>query len=281
MNNKIKNDIQCKNKNFYFSIGNNSISLSWFEYTNTKVPQAFDGYKILQVSDLHNHLFGNEQSNLISRVKAENPNLIVITGDLIDRRHTDIDTAMSFIRNIVSIAPVYFVQGNHEARLPERGKLYKLLKKAGVTILDDSYIDIKKDNESIRIIGLADPSLYACGSDEVDNEIQKRLKQTLLKLIDNSSKSFNILLSHRPDLINIYSECGADLVFSGHAHGGQVRLPFIGGLYSPGQGVFPRLTSGIHNYGNTSLVISRGLGNSLFPLRIFNPPEIVVLELVY
>lgn len=266
-------------KKFYMSIGNSRLSVSHYECCSSKIPHSFDGYKIVHISDYHNHDFGKNQSKLYSIISGEHPDNIFITGDLIDRRRPDIETAVMLINKLIEIAPVFFVSGNHDTKSADSSKLSMLLKNAGVKILDNSYVTIEKNGESIRVAGLPDPSLFGCDSNTVDNDTMRRLEEMLSSLIKKDSAGFQILLSHRPDLIGLYSACGADLVFSGHAHGGQIRLPLIGGLYAPGQGIFPRLTSGMHRYENTALVISRGLGNSLFPLRLFNPPEIVILTL--
>jgi uncharacterized protein len=269
------------NRNFYFSVGNRPLVVSRCEFASIKVPEALNGYKIIHISDLHNHAFGKDQSEIVSKISDECPNVIFITGDLIDRRHTDIDTAMNFIKRAVDISRVYFVSGNHEELWAGRAKLYSLLKDAGVILLDNSSAVIKKNGCAFRVFGLPDPSVFGSNSDTVSSEVLEASKEMLRGLISENSPFIQILLTHRPDLIKLYSECGADLVFTGHAHGGQIRLPLIGGLYAPGQGIFPRLTSGMHMSGNTTMVISRGLGNSLFPLRVFNPPEIVSLKLVH
>lgn len=256
---------------------NNSITISEIEFQSAALPKAFNGYKILQISDLHNKEFGNNQKNILSKIEKINPDIIVITGDLIDVNNTNIGVAMKLINGIIDIAPIFYVSGNHEAWSGLYSSLQYKLEVAGVTILDNQKTEISKENNSIDLIGLPDPEFLRNDWLEYGDNTQYEER---LKGIIESSERFKILLSHRPELFDIYSNNEVDLVFSGHAHGGQFRLPFIGGLIAPDQGVFPKLTEGIHTNNNTSMIISRGLGNSIIPIRIFNRPELVVVTLL-
>jgi predicted MPP superfamily phosphohydrolase len=186
---------------------------------------------------------------------------------------------MKFIRRAVDISPVYYVTGNHEIKSGQYSVLYSELKKTEVILLENESRTLKYNGGEFNFIGLHDVSSFASDPSDIDAKAKEKLKSRLKSLISGDSSRLNVLLSHRPELIDIYSECGADLVLSGHAHGGQARLPLAGGLYAPGQGVLPKYTSGMYYYGSTALIVSRGLGNSLFPLRIFNPPEIVSVTL--
>jgi predicted MPP superfamily phosphohydrolase len=196
------------------------------------------------------------------------PDIIVITGDVIDGRRKKAEAALSFVSRASGIAPVYYVSGNHEWRYGRYNALRAQLRAAGATVLDNAGVTLKKEDDRIQLMGVKD---LAFGKESV-------FKKNLRKLAAESC-GMTILLSHHPEKIAFYAACGFDLVFSGHAHGGQVRLPFVGGLFAPGQGVFPKYTSGLHKVGKTSLVVSRGLGNSLFPLRVFNRPELVLVML--
>ncbi len=254
---------------------NNDIVITDIKYTNARVPEAFDGFKIVQVSDLHNTEFGKNHKRFIENIKICNPDIIIVTGDIVDRRRYDIDVAENFIRLAKEIAPVYYVSGNHEAWSGKYHEVIQRLSATGITLLEDDSVNIVRYDQEISILGLSDPATYIS---------QDKKTSDYLTLGDNLSKisqenSFKVLLSHRPELIDIYSKYKVDLVFSGHAHGGQIRLPFIGAIIAPNQGWLPKYTSGIHVKGNTTLVISRGLGNSLFPFRVFNRPEIISLEL--
>lgn len=263
----------------YPYIGNDSIFVANIEYAGAKVSNELYGFKAAHISDLHNHGFGEAQSRLSGLIKKERPDIIAVTGDLIDRRRTDIGIAMDFIREAVKTAPVYYVTGNHEIKSNAGKELSGLLKEAGVCMLDNKCEVIKRGGSEIRLFGLPDIASLGYETAAERAQAKQRLNQMLKHMTSGHENSLNVLLTHRPELIDLFSGCGIDVVLSGHAHGGQMRLPFIGGLYAPGQGVFPKYTSGMYHKGDMALVVSRGLGNSLFPLRIFNPPEVVILTL--
>ena len=202
------------------------------------------------------------------------PDIIVITGDLVDSRNTDIEIALEFARQAIKISLVYYITGNHEARISEYEELKMGLEEAGVIVLENEKVTMEREGESLTMIGLDDPSFredYLFG-DAVS------VTQSALTELHNESDGYTILLAHRPELFDTYVDVGVDLVFSGHAHGGQFRLPFIGGLFAPNQGLFPEYDSGLYTEGITNMLVSRGVGNSLIPLRINNRPEIIVVE---
>jgi predicted MPP superfamily phosphohydrolase len=254
---------------------NNSIEKTFIEYTNERVPEAFNGFKIIHISDLHNKSFGKNQEKLIKKIREEAPDIIVITGDLVDRRKYDLEIALSFIEGTVDLTPVYYVSGNHEAWSGQYEVIKNKLVSLNVQVLDDEKISINKENSFIDLIGLKDPdfntSSYLEGNDTL--ALEKNLRDL------SNEDNFQILLSHRPELFNLYAEEKIDLIFSGHAHGGQFRLPFIGGVIAPDQGVFPEYTSGLYAKDKSTLIVSRGLGNSIIPIRFFNQPEIIVLTI--
>lgn len=251
---------------------NVNITTTHLTITNEKIPKSFSGYKIAEIADLHNHQWGNK---LISRLKKENPNIIVITGDFVDSSHTNFDVAMEFIDQAKEIAPIYYVTGNHEAWLENYTELETLLTDSGVHMMDDKSEWLEQDNFKINLIGLQDPDFVE--RDTFDG-IQKSIVTTKLTSLLNPD-SYNIVLCHRPELLDGYAEAGADLVITGHAHGGQVRIPFVGGLVAPNQGLFPQYTEGVYHKNKTDMVVSRGLGNSIIPVRINNTPELVIITL--
>lgn len=254
---------------------NNRIEVSRFEYYNSEVPSSFNNFKIVHISDLHNKMFGKEQSKILEKVEKLSPDIIVVTGDLIDRRRYDLDKAMEFINGAIEVAPIYYVSGNHEAWSGKYDKISKRLIEAGVNIIDDSKLEIIKENSSIYLLGLSDPSFIT--SNYIDGTDTSKMEEYLSSW--SNIEGFKILLSHRPELLDIYSKNNINLVFSGHAHGGQIRIPFVGGIIAPNQGFFPKYTSGSYNNDKTTMFVNRGLGNSLFPVRIFNPPEIILVTL--
>lgn len=251
----------------------NSIVVTHMEYSNSKISSEFNGYKIVQISDLHNKRFGKNQSKLIDKIKECNPDIIIVTGDLVDKRYYNLDVAMEFINNAINIAPIYYVSGNHEISTEEYEDIKRKLIDSNVVVLDNESILLNKNEESIKLAGLLDPSYY-----DGTNEVRKtKLNEELKKLVTN--EEFEILLSHRPEILDIYSENNIDLVFTGHAHGGQIRIPFIGAIIAPHQGLFPKYTEGQYTLNNTTMIVSRGLGTSVITVRIFNKPEIILLEL--
>lgn len=247
----------------------NDLVVTTYDYSNSKVPLEFNDYKILQISDLHNKRFGKNQSRLIKHTLDINPDIIVITGDLVDDAKESFDNALDYIKGVIDYLPIFYVAGNHE----KTANLYETLKvdleMLGVIVLEDDIYLIEKDQAFINLIGVLDPEFY--------DSYYNVLINTVNSLYE--SEMFNILLSHRPEILDLYASTNVELVFTGHAHGGQVRLPFIGALLAPDQGVFPKYTSGVHTINNTTMVISRGLGESIIPIRTFNRPELVVVNL--
>lgn len=237
---------------------------------NGKIPDEFSGFRIAQISDLHNHQWGDR---LTRRLEKEKPDIIVITGDLVDSSHTDIKVAMDFVTRAVKISPVYYVTGNHELWLDDYSDFAAMLSDSGVNIIDDKSQWIEKGPAKINISGVQDPN-FVDGDDSVQKSV---VKEKLESLLDKNC--YNIVLCHRPELFEGYVAVGADLIFTGHAHGGQVRLPFIGGLVAPNQGVFPKYTQGVYSQNGTDMVVSRGLGNSIIPVRFNNMPELIIVTL--
>ena len=261
----------------FFNYQNNSITINEIEFKNDNIPDSFKGYKILQISDLHNKEFGNSQEKILSKINKINPDIIVVTGDLIDSNNTNVDVAMKLINKSISISPIYYISGNHEAWSTSYNELKSKLEDSGVIVLENEKTQLLKGSDTIDIIGLSDTSFISSDLLEYAGNVKT---EKLLNTLSENSSNFKILLSHRPELFDTYSNSSVDLVFSGHAHGGQFRLPFIGGLVAPDQGFFPKLTEGIHTSNNTTMVISRGLGNSIIPFRLFNRPELVVVTLL-
>lgn len=258
----------------YCHFENSIIEVNKLEIKDNNLPQSFDNYKIVQVSDLHNTEFGKGNEKLIKKIKDNNPDVIFITGDLVDSSRTNIDIAINFAEEVNKIAPIYYVTGNHEASINEYELLQSKLEDIGVIILDNKCTEIKKDNDVINIVGFDDPNFvndYIIDSDSIFSNY--------LNEINIENDNYTILLSHRPEIFDYYVKQKFNLVFSGHAHGGQFRIPFIGGVIAPNQGMFPRYTSGVYEKENTKMVVSRGLGNSIIPFRINNNPELVVITL--
>ena len=216
--------------------------------------------RIVQLSDLHGKSFGAHNSKLAAKIKELNPDFIAITGDMIHRyTPKNIQVALETVSTLSAVAPVLYVSGNHEMRNKGYRFFRKELSEAGAVILDNDITEIC----GVTLVGL--------------NGAHN--KNGTLKIITPNIPN-KILLAHMPHHYENYANAGYDLVLCGHAHGGQWRIPFIRqGIYAPGQGLLPKYTEGMHTFGNTKMIISRGLGNSEFPLRLFNHPEIVEITL--
>lgn len=263
------------------------------------LPPAFDGYTIAHVSDLHNTPFIEK---LTTRIKAASPDIIAVTGDMIHLEYR-MEHAVNFFEEAVKIAPVYYVAGNHESVLKSYTDLEQIMTRLGVKILKNEYLTIKKGDDTILLLGMNDPTFFDVpeGYDKNSkesgrstykaNKVSKAeikpaglgrkaaFKEKLSQLNKDAGDGFKILLSHRPEIMQWYFDENIDLTLAGHSHGGQVRLPFIGPLYAPNQGTFPKLVDGVKEENGKKLVISRGLGNSnRFP-RINNPRELVIISL--
>lgn len=235
-------------------------------------------FTIAQVSDLHNAEFGGGNGELLTILEEAEPDLIAITGDLIDSRRTDPVPALAFLEGAVELAPVCYVTGNHEFRAYDAYQdLKSQMEELGVIVLENEAVVLEA--VPLRVIGLDDLSFGVRSDPSASPE--QILEDALTALAPQAGEEDlrTVLLAHRPEYVELYAQHGADLVLSGHAHGGQVRLPGVGGLYAPGQGFLPAYTSGLYQIGETSLVVSRGLGNSLFPLRVNNRPEVVLVKL--
>lgn len=249
--------------------GNVTVGVTRYRITSDRLPDTFDGYKILVISDLHNAQFGRDNSQITKIIKKEHPDMIAITGDLVDSNKTNIDTATALVDKLMQIAPCYYVTGNHEAWIDSKfSELEEKLLDENVHILHDQVIKLEKGGQTVQIAGLDDPDFT-----DRDSALQTKLNQM------NLSEEYCILLSHRPETFEAYVMEHIDLVLSGHAHGGQFRFPFIGGVVAPNQGLFPKYDAGIYTKNNTTMIVSRGIGNSIIPVRFNNRPEIVVVEL--
>lgn len=250
----------------FFWFNNKHLVVSNYTYESEKIAEDLDGFKIVQISDLHNARFGKDNKKLLAKIQNEQPDIIVLTGDLVDSNHTNMKTALKFAKAAGKICPVYYVTGNHEKWLSddELSELLTGLKESGVIILDNECEIISKGNASFCLVGLDDKNL---------------MDDTLKKLLNGHEDVLAVVLAHEPQYLQDYANAKADLVLSGHAHGGQFRLPFIGGVVAPDQGFNPKYTAGIYHSKNTTMIVSRGLGNSIIPVRVFNFPEVVCIEL--
>ena len=271
----------------FCSYQNRHLETTYYTYKAEQLGADLEGYRIVQISDLHNVKFGKNNQKLVDRIRECEPDMIVLTGDLVDSNHTNVDRAVQFVDEIVKICPVYYVTGNHEYWLEksEYDELMDGLVSAGVVILDNQVVEISRGDAKFRLVGLddrslADGTLEALLSDESIRNNQAEQKEETADNEDSGEKELTVVLAHEPQYLARYAGTGVDLVLSGHAHGGQFRLPFVGGIVAPDQGFLPEYTAGEYYMNGTEMIVSRGLGNSVFPVRLFNYPEIVCVDLV-
>ena len=250
----------------FCSYQNRHLETTYYTYKAEQLGADLEGYRIVQISDLHNVKFGKNNQKLVDRIRECEPDMIVLTGDLVDSNHTNVDRAVQFVNEIVKICPVYYVTGNHEYWLDtsEYENLMDGVASAGVSILDNQVVEISRWDAKFRLVGLDDKSL-------ADGTLEALL---------SDEKELTVVLAHEPQYLARYAGTGVDLVLSGHAHGGQFRLPFVGGIVAPDQGFLPEYTAGEYYMNGTEMIVSRGLGNSVIPVRLFNYPEIVCVDLV-
>lgn len=238
--------------------GNVTVGLTVMQVEEKNLPASFDGFRIAHVSDIHDTWLVDQA---LERVKEAKPDIICITGDIIDS--DEMENAFWFVDAAVKIAPCYYINGNHEMLISRESyvRLMQGLEDRGVIVLLDQSVMISRGDAQICLVGHRWGNSDGIGS-----------------LTDFAG--YNILLSHHPEGFANYVLGGYDLVLSGHAHGGQVRLPFLGGLYAPGQGILPEYDAGIYSEGKTDMIVSRGVGNSSFPIRFNNRPEVILVELI-
>ena len=256
----------------FFHWSNHSLQVQRFTFTSPRLPAGFDGCVIVQLSDLHGALFGEDNQDLLKVVAKERPDYIFLTGDLLDQyRATPHSYAVSLGGALADIAPTYFVTGNHEWALPDVPGLKRKLEEAGVQVLTNEYAVLARDGDNAVLAGIDDPNGYA--DQKTPEEVAEEVRAAF-------ADPFWMLLAHRNNYFeDAYCRLGADLVISGHGHGGLVRLPFTDGLVSVERTFFPSYTAGFYQAGGADLFVSRGLGNSGRTFRLFNRPQVAVLTL--
>ena len=245
------------------------LEISRYEVKSQKLPESFDGFKIVQLSDLHGAEFGEDGMELVEKVKELEPDIIALTGDFVTDEG-DLAAVEKLAARLTELCPVYFVSGNHEFGSGLAVKVRNILERAGVKYLSNEYLTISRGEDGILLGGVEDPLAYA------DMLSPDELAQ---KMNDAAPDAFKILLGHRNYWMTEYPELPVDLIFCGHAHGGLIRIPGVGGLIGTDRRLFPDFDAGEYNNGRYTLIVSRGLGNSVPIPRIFNRPEIVCVEL--
>lgn len=264
--------------------GKESFLLRTVNYTITspRLPEGFDGFRIVHLSDLHGAVFGENNKLLIHRIRQARPHIIAMTGDMADDDHDSFSSLISLTERLVRHWPVYYTPGNHEQSLPPARfrRLLKKLESLGVMVLDNSWRTISHGGSFVKLYGLTmdmryykDPlrSDYVRGIHFSPKDVGKALGKA-------DEGCYRILLAHNPLYYPSYRDWGADLTLSGHIHGGIIRIPGLGGLLSPDLTLFPRYDGGHFTEQGRHLIVSRGLGNH-FLVRVMNPPEVAVITL--
>ena len=255
---------------FYWS--NHSLQIERFTFLDSALPEGFDGAVVVQLSDLHCGSFGENNSGLLAAVAAAEPDYIFLTGDLLDQAKPIPEGYVETLAGgLAAIAPTYYVTGNHEWARGGVPELKNTLADCGVTVLSNQFVPLERQGDVILLAGIDDPNGYAD---------QKTPEELAAEVYAAYGDPFWILLAHRNSRFAAqYSLLGADLVCSGHAHGGIIRLPFTDGLLSHDMALFPSHTAGLYEANGACLFVTRGLGNSGPSFRVFNRPEIAVLTL--
>ena len=250
--------------------GNCSLQTTETALVSPALPPAFDGLRIVELADLHGRVFGRGSRRLLAAVRRAEPDLICIDGDLFDE-HTDLAMLPPLLRGLCAIAPVYYVTGNHEWRVPGLRGILAQMRACGVTVLQDDWRVLRRGEDALIVAGTDDP----CGPAE---------RKTPAELIadiraEAGEAAFLLLLTHRNDHLPQWSALGVQAVLAGHCHGGVVRLPFVGGLFGTDRRLFPAWDAGLYRQGETALYVSRGLGYTNVHFRLFNRPEVAVIVL--
>ena len=251
---------------YYLKKENDKIEDECFIYRHEFIPRSFDGTRIIHLSDIHEIELGKNHQKLLERIDLFQPEYIMISGDVIDgrrkkHRHASMKCLM---QELCKRATVFYVNGNHEFENPFYPELCQIMQNAGVIILENDQIEIEKENASIMLSGVMDTNKFINQDD---------FEETLNSL--KPQNEFTILLSHRPEQFEAYVKAGYHLVFSGHAHGGQIQFAHRKGLFAPGQGLFPKYCDGMYRQKDTTMLVSRGLGDSKFPFRIHSSRHII------
>ena len=255
------------------------VTITEYKLSYDNLPKEFDGFKILQLSDLHSADFGNNNEILIKKIDSVKPDIVVFTGDMINRDDINFDVFFDFCKEISKKYKIYYIYGNHEMDLNANNAkiLYDEMVKNNIKIINNKKITIKKGKSKINLYGLKYATKYYGKKDENSKYVLS--EEDIVDYIKEANKDeFNIMLTHNPNYFDLYTNWGADLTLTGHIHGGMIRIPFIGGFFSPDRTFFPKYDSGIYEQNGKNMIVNRGIGGEK-GVRIFNNPEMVLITL--
>ncbi|MGN1013584.1 MAG: metallophosphoesterase [Clostridia bacterium] len=257
------------------NISNNCLKITKYKVKNSKLPDNFNNMKIVHISDVHSKIFGKNNEEFIKKVKKINPDIIIMSGDIIDDSTKDVNSSITSLKEIYSNYPTFYSIGNHERKLGYKSykKYIELLRDNGVNVLVNEGVYFKRGKEEIKINALKfrenmQPKILT------EEKKEKYIKYMKNKLKDININEFNILIAHDPENFELYEKLGVDLIFSGHIHGGLIRIGKLC-LFSPRRKLFPKYSYGKYKLNNTTLITSSGIGKASIPIRLFNRPEIV------
>lgn len=243
------------------------------------LPAGFEGFRIVQLSDLHSISFGKDNKRLLQMIRREEPDIIVMTGDMVSRYDEDFSVTLALCQVLAEEYPVYYIRGNHEEGLEHaQWESYRAaLAAAGVRLLDNETVRLTAENgDTANLTGLWYKLDYY---HQYASHFRPVTEETMYTILGDAPEGYNILLAHNPNYFPVYAAWGADVTFCGHIHGGMVRLPILGGILSPETILFPQYDGGIYSIDDETMILSRGLGRGRMGLRLFNPPEIVTATL--
>lgn len=252
---------------------NDTLGITNYTVFSSKIPPAFDGYKIIQLSDIHGKEFGENNQDLINKIEKQNADMLVITGDLVDE---GVQNSKEIIDNLLGNTKlpkeVFAVSGNHDLWTKHFDAYKKQWETSyNIEFLENSSTKIQKDGQVINLCGISDPDIWNA------EKAEEIVKENLAKI--KTTDGYNVLLFHRANMLDMFLDSSFDLILSGHIHGGQIRVPFVGGLRSPHGNWFPKYSGGKYLTGDKTYIVSRGIGNAVVVPRIFNRPEMAVITL--
>lgn len=263
-------------------IDSNMMVVTNINIKNKKIPEGFNGFKILHLSDLHSKSFGEKNIKLINKINELKPNIIVMTGDMVNCNDTNYDNFFNLAKAISEKYKTYYIVGNHEQSMNDEDKqvIFDFLKANKIEILDNEKTIIESSGDTINLYGSwCNLRYYSSKYAEEKYDFTPEVMNKIMENAEIEEDKYNILLAHNPNFIESYAKWGADLTLSGHIHGGMVRLPYLGGVFSPDTVLFPKYTSGLYEVEGKKLIVSRGLGRGVRGFRFFNRPEMVLITL--
>jgi predicted MPP superfamily phosphohydrolase len=265
-------------------LSNTVIGVTRVTVSSERIPSEFDGYRILFLADLHDKEFGDDQSYLLRKIKRQDPDIVLLGGDMINSwdETEDFEAFYALARGLAESYPVYYIVGNHEEQRSDetQNEMFAYLESLGIHVLDNEKVELTRDGASIALYGLwFNLRYYKNVNEETTSDIYFGSEQITQLLGEVSEDRYTILLTHNPVYFDTYAAWGADLTLAGHLHGGMIRIPFFGGVLSPSVELFPEYDAGVYEIGSSELFVTRGLGNGAFYFRFLNHPEIAVITL--